>query len=101
MVLLLLALPLDLQAVVVQKVADTATAGRLVQASRAGYRLGLRRAVVLREERRAAEQALIKEARQRKRNGILVCFDGLSRRTGGAFYQCKVPTFAGGTPCGC
>lgn len=97
MVLPLLALPPELQAVVVKKVTDTATAGRLAQASRASYRLGTRRLVEIREERRLAALARMAAQQQRKREALLELFEEVD---GGACYRCKAHTMTGGTPRG-
>ena len=97
MVLPLLTLPAELQALFVLLLADVTTAGQLAQGSRACQRLLLQRLVQLRQERRLAAQAQMEAMRQRKRAAILECFEAVD---GGVFYRCKVHTVAFGTPCG-
>ena len=96
MVLPLLELVPELQALFVALLVDATTAGRLAQASRACKELLGQRLVVLREEHRLAAQAQMEEQRQRKRAAVLELFDTVD---GGAFYSCKAHT-VGIYPCG-
>ena len=88
----------ELQSLFVLLLVDTATAGRLAQASSACKELLQHRLDELREERRGVEQARMEETKQRKRTAILWCFEEVD---GGAFYECKLLCTADGTPCGC
>ena len=95
MLLPLLDLAPELQSLFVLLLVDTATAGRLAQASSACKELLQHRLDELREERRGVEQARMEETKQRKRTAILWCFEEVD---GGAFYECKLLCTAGGTP---
>ena len=97
MVLPLLALPGELQALFALLLADATTAGRLAQASRSCKELLRQRLVDLRQERRLAEQARMEAQRRRKHAAVLEHFEAID---GGAFYECKAHSMAGGTPCG-
>ena len=93
MVLRLLELVPELQALFVALLVDVTTAGRLAQASLACKVLLQQRLIVLREERRLAEQARMSAMRERKRTAVLELFEAVD---GEALYRCKAPTFTSG-----
>ena len=97
MVLPLLELLPELQALFVALLADAATAGRLAQANKHCKELLEQRLAALQEERRLAKQAHEEARRQRKRAALLQFFEEVD---GGAAYDCKAHIMAGGTPCG-
>ena len=99
MVLPLLSLPVELQALFALLLVDSTTAGRLAQASHACKVLLQHRLEVLHEERRRrlAAQARMQAMRQRKRAAVLELFEAVDD---GPSYRCKAHTFAFGTPCG-
>jgi hypothetical protein len=97
MVLPLLELVPELQALFVALLVDATTAGRLAQASRVCKELLKPRLVALRAGLRLAAQARREELRQRKRAAVLQLFEVVD---GGAFYRCMAHVWSGGTPCG-
>jgi hypothetical protein len=97
MVLPLLDLVPELQALFALLLADWTTAGRLSQASHACKQLLQQRLVQLREERRLAIQAQMEAMRQQKRAVLLELFEAID---GGLSYRCKAHMLAFGTPCG-
>ena len=97
MVLPLLTLPAELQALFVVLLADAATAGRLAQASHACKALLQQRLVALHEEHRLAAQARMYAIRNRKRIAVMKLFEKVD---GGALHRCKSHNVAFGTPCG-
>ena len=86
MVLPLLTLPAELQALFVVLLADAATAGRLAQASHACKALLKQRLVALHEEHRLAAQARMYAIRNRKRIAVMKLFEKVD---GGALHRCK------------
>ena len=97
MVLPLLELPPELQALFVLRLADAAIAGRLAQTSKYCKELLKQRLAALREERRLAAQAQMEARRQRKQAALLEFFEAVD---GGPFHRCKAHVLAMGTPCG-
>ena len=97
MVLPLLTLPPELQALFVVLLVDETTAGRLAQGSRACKQLVQQHLIEFQEERRLAAEARKAAKRQQRRAAL---FDLFEEADGGAFYTCKVHAVAGGTPCG-
>ena len=85
MVLPLLSLPVELQALFALLLVDSTTAGRLAQASHACKVLLRHRLEVLHEERLAA-QARMQAMRQRKRAAVLELFEAVDD---GPSYRCK------------
>ena len=97
MVLPLLKLMPELQALFVLRLADAAIAGRLAQTSKYCKELLEQRLGALREERRVAAQARMEALRQQKRAALLELFEAVD---GGPFHRCKAHVLAMGTPCG-
>ena len=77
MVLSLLELPPELQALFVLRLADVATAGRLARASHTCKELLQARLEVLKEQRRLAAQQAAQARLERKRAMIISCFEPL------------------------
>ena len=98
MVLPILLLPAELQALFVLVLADERTAGRLAQASHECKQLLPQQCLVqIREAHRLAEKAQMEARRQRKRAVVLELFEAVD---GGPFHVCKANAMTGGTPCG-
>lgn len=97
MVLPLLALPAELQALFVVLLADAATAGRLAQASQSCKELLQQRLATLREEFRLQQQARMAAYSNQRRAALLQFF---RPGEGGATFVCNAHAMAGGTPCG-
>lgn len=97
MVLPVLELMPELQALFVLRLADAATAGRLAQTSKYWKELLEQRLAALREERRLAAQAQMEAQRQQKRAALLEFFEAVD---GGPIHRCKAHVLAMGTPCG-
>ena len=100
MVLSLLELPPELQALFVLRLADVATAGRLARASHTCKELLQARLEVLKEQRRLAAQQAAQARLERKRAMIISCFEPLEE--GAIVFRCITHRQAWGTtPCRC